>query len=123
MQKVRGLDRLIRRADEASRATKKLVRDDLKDAAAPIRDEGERLLLELRPAPGVTARGLAIRVRKTGVVSVEQRLRKTTGLRSDWGATQMRRGLVPAVEAKEHEVETRMTHAVAKVITRLESGS
>lgn len=44
-----------------------------------------------------TADGFTPVVRLRGV-EVDQKLRKTTGLRPDWGKTQMRKGLVPGLE-------------------------
>jgi hypothetical protein len=43
---------------------------------------------------------------------VEQSLRKVTGLRPDWGATQMRKGLLPALSSKQNEVEAEFEKAL-----------
>lgn len=68
-----------------------------------VASEGQSLLERLLPDPAKTAGGLKPYVRLRGV-EVDQTLRKTTGLRPDWGATQMRRGLLPAAETKTPEI-------------------
>lgn len=49
-----------------------------------------------------TAMGFVPQVRGPQA-KVRQRLRKTTGLRGDYGALQMRKALLPAMHSKEHE--------------------
>lgn len=57
-----------------------------------------------------SAAGIIPRVR-VGVVVVEQKLRKTTALRPDWGRLQMRKALEPALEDKQDDI-LRMTHVM-----------
>lgn len=54
-------------------------------------------------------------MRRTGVVSVEQRRRRTTGRRPDFGAYQMRRG-VAALEDNAADIQRELEHAVDEVL-------
>ena len=58
-----------------------------------------------------SAAGFRVVVRQRGV-SVEQSLRKTTGLHPEWGKLQMRKALLPALRHSEPEVEAAFTKAV-----------
>ena len=61
-----------------------------------------------------SAAGYRVRVRQRGV-EVDQSLRKTTGLRPDYGALQMRRALLPALYAKQDEVVAEFEKALDEV--------
>jgi hypothetical protein len=65
---------------------------------------------------GRTADGFRTYVRAGGIVSVEQSLGKTTGLRPDWGALQMTQGLLPAREEKLDEVAERIEDGVGGLL-------
>lgn len=52
---------------------------------------------------------------RLGGVEVEQRLRKTTGKRGDWGVIQMRKGLIPALYDKEKEIVALLDTAIERV--------
>lgn len=99
--RVEGLRQLLRATDAADKATKKLVRSELRKVAVPVRDEARRLFAS---TDSKSASRFGISVRKVGTVSVEQRLRRTSGLRPDFGRLQMRKALVPALEGKADEV-------------------
>lgn len=58
-----------------------------------------------------TAAGFRPYVRIRGV-EVDQTLRKTTGLRGDWGVRQMRVGLIPALEEDEPAIVAEIAVAV-----------
>lgn len=105
--RVEGLRDFLRDTAKAERETKKKVRDRLKDAGDVVRQEASRLF---DPVSAKTAGGYRVRARVSGV-HVEQSLRKTTGLRADYGALQMRRALVPALINKEDEVHREMEKA------------
>jgi hypothetical protein len=77
------------------------VRDELRDLAKPVQQTAASLA---GPYSGATAAGFKIRLRRFEV-TVEQSLRKTTGLRPDYGALQMRRMLEPALEQEEGKIE------------------
>ena len=78
-----------------------MVRRELRKVAEPVRAEAQRLFQSTDPK---SASRYGISVRKVGAVSVEQRLRRTTGLRPDFGRLQMRTALEPALETKTDEV-------------------
>lgn len=110
--KVEGLRELIVRADAADKATKKMVREGLRDAVEPVRDDASR---RLREYDEKSASNYRVIVRRTGMVAVEQRLRRTTGLRPDFAKLQKRKALYPAAEAKRPEVLRRMEALLEKV--------
>lgn len=93
--KVEGLRELIARGDQADAATKRLVREGLRDAVRPVRAEASRLF---RKYDVRSAENYRTVVRKTGVVAVEQRLRKTTGRHPEFSRLQMREALLPGFE-------------------------
>lgn len=110
--RLKGYREFLRACDKAGKATKKEVRDSFRKVGDIVRDEAKRDLERFRHPPSQrTVSGLRTIVRQRGV-SVEQIRRKTTGLRPDWGKTQMRLALVPALEAKEREVDAELEHAI-----------
>ncbi len=106
--RVHGLRDFLRATAKADKETKAVVRDKLKEAADVVRVEASRLFA---PISAKSAGGYRVRARTTGVV-VEQSLRKTNKLHPTYGGLQMRRALVPALEAKSSEVERRLEQAV-----------
>lgn len=115
--KVKGLREFLRATDRAGRETKRLVREELRSAAEPVRAEAQRLFSDVDAG---SAAGYAITVRKAGVVAVYQRRRKVTGLRPDYGALQMREALLPALGRKQAQVEARLQRAVDGIANRME---
>lgn len=113
--RVEGLAQLLRATDAAGKETKKLVRDELRKAAVPVRDEAARKFEEFSPR---SASRYGISVRKVGTVSVEQRLRRTTGARPDFGSLQMRKALVPALDDKSDEVLDALDEALDRLADR-----
>lgn len=105
--RVEGLRDFLRDTNKAEKETKKKVRDRLKEAGDVVREEASRLF---SPVSAKTAGGYKVRARVSGV-HVEQSLRKTTGMRPDFGALQMRRALVPALINKEDDVYREMEKA------------
>lgn len=116
--RTKGLREFITAADAADRATKKLVRDELRKAAEPVRDAAQQNLQDLNPTPDDTRYGIS--VRRIGLVTVERRRRKTTGKRWDWGRIQMREALYPAAETEEDTVVSRLEVATDTIADRLE---
>lgn len=102
--RVKGLREFQRAANKAEKETKKVVRDRLKEAGDVVRQEAARLF---SPINAKSAAGYRTRAR-IGSVFVEQSLRKTTGLHPRYGSLQMRRALLPALEAESDEVERRL---------------
>ena len=114
--KVQGLRELLAASDAAGAATKKLVRDDLRRAAEPVRVEAMRLLHDLAPQ---AQQRYGISIRKVGVISVEGRKRKTTGARPDWGKTQMRDVLYPAAEKEQDTMVATLEREASAIFARL----
>lgn len=84
----------------------------LKSAAEPVAREARSLVSQWQGAkvstigPRVVARG----------VFVTQRARTVTGLRGDFGALQMTRALIPALEHNVNEVERGAERALDSVL-------
>jgi hypothetical protein len=93
--RVEGLRSLIRATDAAGKETKKLVRDDLRRVAEPVKQSAQARFARYDAR---SASRYGISVRRTGYVSVEQRLRRTTGHHPQYGSLQMRKALIPALE-------------------------
>lgn len=110
--RVEGLRSLLRATDKAEKQTKKLVRDELRRAAEPVRDEARRLLA---PVDSRSASRIGISVRKVGLVSVEQRLRRTTGKHPQFGSLQMRKAFVPALGSRSDVVVGRLEEALDRL--------
>ena len=101
---------LLARTDRADKLTKRYVRNEIRRAAIPLRDEWDRRVYDLNPKSA----DFRIYVRRVGVVAVEQPLRKTTGNRPDWGKTQMRVGLA-AKDDTADEVLGRFGEALDRI--------
>lgn len=97
-----GFRELVRACDAMGGELKSLLRDELRKAGEIVRDDARRRFSAIDVG---SAFGFGVSVRRAGIVSVEQRRRRVTGKRGDYGALQMRRALMPAVEAKRGEVE------------------
>lgn len=110
---TKGLKEFIRAADAAGKETKKQVRDTLRKVAEPVKVGVQRTLSQWGD-PGSASR-VGISVRRTGIVAVEQRHPKTTGLRPDYGVKQMRDAFLPELEAQEGEIERGFERAVAEI--------
>jgi hypothetical protein len=116
----RGFTVEVKGYREFVRACKLAPPDIKKEMRAAFREVGEAVRTDARGeiaddlGSQRSARGLRTIVRERGV-EVEQTLRKTTGLRPDWGKTQMRRALVPALEDNRDETEKLMNEALENV--------
>lgn len=115
--RVKGLRSLLRATDAAGKETKKLVRDELRQAAEPVRAEAAARFAGIDAR---TAASYGISVRRVGTVTVEQRKRTVTGQRGDYGALQMRRALIPALESNTEEVVERLDQALERLAQRWE---
>lgn len=98
--RVRGLREMQRDFRRMSGDLRDESREALREAAEPVRREAQALFA---PISAESAAGYRVRVRARGV-SVEQSLRRTTGLRPDFGRRQMGRALIPALERRQAEV-------------------
>lgn len=109
--RVKGLRELRRDFRKISKSLDKEVRDGLKQAAEPVREEAANLFERYDAR---SAAGYRVSVRQK-VVTVQQARRRTTGQRPDFGALQMRRALLPALARREDEV----VEGVDRVLDRL----
>lgn len=109
--RVKGYREASRAARRAGSAVNKEVRAAFREVAEPVRAEATSRfsLVDAR-----SAAGYRIAVRQRGI-AVEQRLKKTTGKRGDYGSLQMRRALLPALEANKDELDKEMDKAIDKV--------
>jgi hypothetical protein len=67
---------------------------------------------DLSPPSPRSAAGVITRVRSAGLVTVEQKLRKTTGKRGDWGVTQMKYAFLPAADEKQELASAHVEAAI-----------
>lgn len=116
--RVEGLRELLRDTARAEKATKKAVRDELREAGEILQEEWARTF---RVVDERSASNFAVRVRQAGVF-VQQKLRKTTGLRGDYGSLQMRYGF-EALAEKEEAIVDRMKEAADKTADIMEGRS
>jgi hypothetical protein len=108
---VTGYKEFLRAAKNAGTATNLEVRAAFRRSGEIVRaDAAERLAKYSTKS----AAGLKVRVRQRGV-AVEQSLRKTTGAHPQYGSLQMRKSLLPALAAKEPEVEAEFEKALDEV--------
>ena len=113
--RVVGLSEVIAAAGHAERSTKKVVREKFREAGEIVQKDATS---RFERYDSRTAENFRTYVRIRGV-SVEQRLRKTTGLRPDFGKLQMRKGLIPALDAKAGQVERKIEQGLEELTTIL----
>jgi hypothetical protein len=102
--------------------TRRLVRGKLREAAEPVRQDAAERFMKYHPK---SASKYGISVRRTGVVSVEQRLRKSadTGRRrSNFGPLQMQKALLPALADNGALVEAKVGEAVSLACAKFNRG-
>ncbi len=107
--RVEGLGGLVKAADAAGKETKKQVRDRLRKVAEPVLSDARTKLARYDER---SASRLGVSVRRTGTVAVEQRLRRTTGARPQFGALQMTEALLPALDDNADRIEREFEHAL-----------
>lgn len=110
---VKGLKEFIRACDAADKETKKLVRGRLREIAEPVLRDAQS---KLSRYDARSASRLGISVRRVGTVSVEQRLRRTTGAHPQFGALQMSEVLIPALDENADQIERRFEQALDDLI-------
>lgn len=98
--KVEGYRATIKALGDVDRGTKRAVFAGLRAAAEPIAADARSKLSGFQ---GISLGTIKPSARSTGVVVI-QRAKKTTGKRADFGALQMRKGLLPALEENEDTV-------------------
>lgn len=114
--RVNGLRSMLKVTDQMPNDIKRGVRAELRKVAEPVRAEATALFVGTVGKPGATKYGISVRA--VGTVSVEQRLRRTTGLHPEFGALQMRRALLPALDHNEDNVVRAMDSVIADVERR-----
>jgi hypothetical protein len=117
--RVEGLKEFLRAADMAGKETKKLVRNRLREVAKPVLEQSRR---ELSRYDTRSASRLGISIRKVGTVSVEQRLRRTTGAHPQFGALQQHSILEPVLASNEDKIEKWFDEAMDDIVDIFEKG-
>lgn len=109
--RVRGYRETARAFNRMSGALGPTLTAGLKEAAEPVAREAQSLVSQYAGAKTST---IGPRVSVRGVY-VTQRARKKTGLRADFGALQMTRAFIPALEHHVDEVEAGAARALELV--------
>lgn len=100
--RVRGLKEFQRALAKTSPGDlRKGLNREIRQAGQVVADDARARFSGISPR---SAAGFRPRTKGYGRAVVEQRLRRTTGKRGDYGALQMRRALLPALGAKRNEV-------------------
>jgi len=113
---VKNLRDFMRATARAEKASRKLVREEYRAVGDIVKEEGAKLFARI---DSDSAAGFRTVVRQRGV-SVEQRKRKTTGTRPDYGGLQMRLALLPALDRKEEEVVEQFDRATDVICQHFE---
>ncbi len=110
--KVKGLREFQRACNKGGKEAKQGLNRRLVAAGQGVAEEARSRIsrYSAKSAAGIRPRA------RVGTVVVEQRLRRTTGLRPEFGRLQMRRGLVPALEAKRPELERQLERMLADLV-------
>jgi hypothetical protein len=115
---VHGYRQLMQALARTDKATRKAVRDELRQAGEHVRLEAGARFATTDPR---SAAGYRTRVRQRGV-AVEQSLRRTTGQHPGYGALQMRRALEPALYSNEARTVREMEQAIDRICDRFNRG-
>jgi hypothetical protein len=108
--RVQGLRECLRALHTIDRDTKKVVLAGLRAAAVPVAGDANRRLDRYQGIGPITTRAS-----QSGVF-IQQSRRKVTGKRADFGALQMRKGLIPAAEGGGEEFVSRVDEALGLLI-------
>jgi hypothetical protein len=124
---VKGYKELSKALVNAPKDVKREVRTVLRRTGEDVRDDAEQRFSNYGPpasrqSHSQSAVGYMVAVRQRGV-EVDSRRKKTTGAHSEYGNVQMRRGLIPALDAKRPIMYARMEVAMQEVIQILERRS
>jgi len=110
--RVKGWKELVKASRQVPPNTRRELRKAFREVGELVRSDAAA---RFRPIDARSAAGYKISVRQRGV-AVQQSLRKTTGKHPDYGALQMRRALLPALDSHEAETVQRMEAALDEVI-------
>ncbi len=120
---VSGFKELVAGTSSLIPSERAATRAALDKVGEIVRVGGARTLIQYketkynRPQDAIkSASGFKVRVRQRGV-EVEQSLRKTTGLHPEWGKTQMKHGLLPALFRSETEIVAEFDKAMDVVVS------
>ena len=111
----RDVMRALKRAD---RDTRRQMLKVIRDTGEPVRKGAAR---RFRPVDYRSAAGFRVRVRAAGV-TVDQKLRRTTGKHPGYGRMQMRRALLPSLAENRDEMLRRMRRAIDQINLRFNTG-
>jgi hypothetical protein len=112
--RVNGLRETVRALDKVNRDTKKVVLAELAATAEPMAADARQLLSRYQGASLATIKPRA----SIRGVFITQGARKVTGDRPDFGALEMTKGLIPAVEGRADELVPRLERALDILGTR-----
>jgi hypothetical protein len=93
--KVHGADKVIRSLKKVERQLPVEITKQLRVLGRVVLKDAQARFMSI---DSNTASKYRVRVRKTGTVTVENPLRKTTGFHPEYGPLQMQRALIPALE-------------------------
>lgn len=105
--RVKGYRETARALGKVNKGAKLALFKGLREAAAPIAADAQSRLSGYRGMSTATIRPSA-QVRGVYVI---QRAKKKTGQHPDFGALQMREGLIPALQAGEGSIEAKVEEA------------
>jgi hypothetical protein len=111
---VKDFQKFMVLLSNTDKATKKALRDEIRQAGGHVRDDASGRFQRYDPR---SAAGYRVVVRQRGV-AVEQKLRRTTGKHPEFGALQMRRALVPALDANEGQTARAVEEALDRIAAR-----
>jgi hypothetical protein len=114
--RVVGLTELFADLNAVDRELAIRLRTAEREAGDVVAKDAADRLKGLKPASPRSAAGVKTQVRSAGLVTVEQKLRKTTGKRPDWGVIQMMHAFLPALEEKGEEAKARIAEAVERAV-------
>lgn len=106
-----GLTQFLKSASHADRATSRIIRGKFREAGDIVKRGAASRFQEYDAR---SAAGYRTVVRQRGV-AVEQSLRKTTGLRPDFGRLQMEKALMPAAETSEASVVEKINEGLVEL--------
>lgn len=96
---------------DMEKAEAKRQRERLRSVGAIVKTAATALMA---PIDARSAAGYRVLVRQRGV-AVGQALKKTTGLRADFGVLQMRRALLPALDRNQEELNRQLTEMLDQI--------
>jgi hypothetical protein len=102
----------------ADKKTRKAARDELRKAGDHVKTDAA---VRMAHIDARSAAGYKTRVRQRGI-AVEQSIRRTTGKHPEFGALQMRKALVPALDANEQHTVHALEHALDRVCDEFNRG-